>query len=47
MCEQTAISALPARTTAALRNPLETAEFAISEASGLEIPFSTLFSLTS
>jgi hypothetical protein len=43
MCEQTATSALPASTTPALRNPLETAEFAISEESGLEILFSTFF----
>jgi hypothetical protein len=41
MCEQTATSALPAITIPAVRNPCETAEFAISEAIGFEILFST------
>jgi hypothetical protein len=42
MCEQIATSALPPTITPAVRSPFETAEFVLSEASGLEIRFSTL-----
>jgi hypothetical protein len=46
MCEQMATSALPASTIPAVRSPGEMAGYAISEATGLEIPFSTFASLT-
>jgi hypothetical protein len=46
MCEQIATRALPASTIPAARNPSGMAGYPISEATGLEIPFSTFVSLT-